>query len=267
MKTNRYRRQYLKWHQAYEKRTLRELQNVFRKWAYEFKPWGQPNQWAHQMESAFEEEDLVKAYTTVYVNLGVTHGGRIRKHIRVQKKDFGLDVFKEAYQRFIAIYLQQNLMATIFDVRQTFIKWLAEELVAQQQILGGAPDPARVATWLQQQARSRGFYRWQALRIARTEATAASNLGGLQAAKDSGFAMDKVWISATDPRTRRLSKGDYFDHLEMNGVQIPMSEKFKVPGKFGVDELEFPGDPKGHPANIINCRCTLVYRPPKGSED
>jgi hypothetical protein len=77
----------------------------------------------------------------------------------------------------------------------------------------------------------------------------------------SGIVLDKIWISATDNRTRKLPQNK-FDHYAMNGVRIPKNEYFEVPTLGGSEKLEFAGDPKGSAGNVINCRCanTLVPR-------
>jgi len=266
MKTDRYRSQYLKWHRGYEKRAQTELLNVFKSWAYGFKPMGQPNQYANQMDSQFEEAELIKAFANIYQNIGIRHGARMFNHLNPrEKKNFQFDMFKEAWQRYLAIYLQQNLLQSIIGIRSNYIDWLSNVIIAEAQkgTFGGVPDSSTVATWLQEQVRRRDFYRWQALRIARTESTAASNLAGMKSAENTGIAMDKVWVSAHDARTRRQPE-DWYDHWRMDGIQISSGETFKMVSTKGTqDELMYPGDPKGHPANIINCRCTLVYRPKK----
>ena len=238
---------------------------MFKSWAKNVRLTGQQNQWVHQMDSQFEDEDLIKAYVNIYVNIGLVHGNRVGKDANMQKKDFNPEFFREAYERYITMYLQQNGLARIFFIRNSFIEYLSD-LIAKKAvdgIFGDVPDPSRVATWLQQAAGRRDFYRWQALRVARTESTAASNLGGLNAIKDSGYVMDKIWVSAQDPRARR-KPGDWFDHYHMNNVSVKVDEKFNMTSMKGhEDHLEYPGDPKGHPANTINCRCTLIYKPRK----
>ena len=256
---------YLRWHKSYEKRATTELLKVFKGWAKDVRLTGQHNQWIHQIDEQFDEEDLIKAYIKIYTKIGLVHGKRIGKAANMQQKDFNPEFFKEFYERYIATYLQQSGMSRIYEMRNSFITFISELLTKRVSdgLFGDSPDPSRVATWLQNQARKRTFYRWQALRIARTESTAASNLGGLNAIKDSGYVMDKIWVSAQDSRTRR-QPDDWYDHWHMNGKKVRFDEKFKMSSTRGaVDELEFPGDPKGHAANIINCRCTLIYKPRK----
>jgi len=239
---------------------MKELLKVFKGWAKNVKLYGQPNQWIHQLDSQFDEEDIFKAYATIYTMIGLKHGMRIGRIANLEKKEFDPTAFNESYEQYVAMYLQQYGLARIFDIRSSFVNWLAEMAVRK-----GVenPDPSTVATWIQQSSRMRTFYRWQALRIARTESTAASNLGGMNAIKDSGYVMDKIWVAAQDERTRRQPR-DWFDHYEMNGKSVRQDAKFEMVSKKGhVDNLEYPGDPKGHPANTINCRCTLVYKPRK----
>ena len=260
LRTDKYRQRYLKWHNGYEKRATTELQRVFRKWAGELQLHGQPNQWVHQMDSSFDEEDLIKAYIKIYTEIGLVHANRVGRLANVGKKNYVPDFFKQVWERYVALYMQQSLLSKLFDVRNEFIKYLAEVLLRSQPMIGS--DPSTVATWIHKQSRKRSFYRWQALRIARTESTAASNLAGHKAVEESGFLMDKIWVSAQDGRTRRKPE-DWYDHYHMNGKAVKMNEKFVMQGRGGEDALEFPGDPKGHPANIINCRCTLIYKPRK----
>ena len=94
------------------------------------------------------------------------------------------------------------------------------------------------------------FYRAQALRIARTETTAAANFAATEAGGVSGFAMQKEWISALDSRTRD-------DHAGTNGQKRPESKPFNVGG----EKLMYPGDPAGSAGNVINCRCTVAMIP------
>ncbi len=61
-----------------------------------------------------------------------------------------------------------------------------------------------------------------------------------------------------DNRTR--DKDDEFNHKAANGQRVKRREKFAIKRKKGgVELLDFPGDPKGSPGNIINCRCVMVF--------
>lgn len=88
----------------------------------------------------------------------------------------------------------------------------------------------------------------RATRIARTEIISASNAGSLEGAKSTGLNPKKQWLSTMDNRTRE-------DHIIVDGQVQNLDDPFNVVG----EELQYPGDPSGSPANVINCRCTQIY--------
>jgi len=91
------------------------------------------------------------------------------------------------------------------------------------------------------------FYKWQALRIARTETTIAMNTATNQAGIDSGVLIKKEWISAGDGNERP-------SHRELNGDSVELGQQFS-------NGLMYPGDPSGAADEIINCRCTFLQVP------
>ena len=83
--------------------------------------------------------------------------------------------------------------------------------------------------------------------FARTAMTGAQNAGrmeSLEFANDMGIEVHKQWMATLDGHTRD-------SHAHVDGESVPINEKFS-------NGLEFPGDPKGEPAEVYNCRCTMV---------
>lgn len=90
---------------------------------------------------------------------------------------------------------------------------------------------------------------WRAELIARTESCSTINAGSNILYQSEGV-QEVGWLSVRDDRTRD-------QHLAMDGVVIPMGEKFELPNG---DVMEYPGDPNGSADNVCNCRCSLfVY--------
>lgn len=86
-----------------------------------------------------------------------------------------------------------------------------------------------------------------ALRNARTALTAAQNAGRMDSYKDAqklGIELKKEWLASLDGRTRD-------SHRDLDGVQVEVDKTFP-------NGCEYPGDPTGDPAEVYNCRCTLV---------
>ena len=53
----------------------------------------------------------------------------------------------------------------------------------------------------------------------------------------------------------------------MDKVQVPVDDLFKVPGRKGDKDMEFPGDPAGGSGNTCNCRCTVGFEVVRDEND
>lgn len=88
--------------------------------------------------------------------------------------------------------------------------------------------------------------------IARTETNRAWNAGQLAAAQyyqAPSTPWVKVWDADLDGHERPA-------HRRADGQVRSLSDTFQVGGQ----DLRFPGDPSGAPANVINCRCSMTIR-------
>lgn len=100
-----------------------------------------------------------------------------------------------------------------------------------------------------------GSNRKAAIRNARTAVTSAQNAGRLQTmyeAQDMGIEVQKEWLSAHDGRVRD-------SHAHLDGVKVDIDEKFP-------NGCMYPADSQGAPAEVYNCRCSLLYVLPKYSK-
>lgn len=89
-----------------------------------------------------------------------------------------------------------------------------------------------------------------AIRTARTAVTSAENKGRLDSfydAESMGIPMEKQWYATKDSRTRT-------SHRVIDGERVPLNEEFS-------NGLMYPADPSGDPAEVYNCRCTLLGVP------
>jgi SPP1 gp7 family putative phage head morphogenesis protein len=84
--------------------------------------------------------------------------------------------------------------------------------------------------------------------IARTETHAASQASANASAQATGIEMQRVWVASNGERTRDT-------HRAADGQMVGMNDKFTVGGS----ELRYPGDPNGPAAEVINCRCAVVF--------
>lgn len=89
--------------------------------------------------------------------------------------------------------------------------------------------------------------------IARTEVNAAANYGSIETArnaeKEFDIVMEKEWLAVNDSRTRDT-------HDRADGQIVEVSEKFNINGF----EADRPLDNSLPADEVINCRCTMLYR-------
>lgn len=94
--------------------------------------------------------------------------------------------------------------------------------------------------------------RSRAALIARTETHNAASFANHSYHKtvenDLGIKMLKKWVATNDGRTRSA-------HAAANGQIVDMNEDFVIGGM----PMEYAGDPKGGVANVVNCRCVIIY--------
>ena len=86
-----------------------------------------------------------------------------------------------------------------------------------------------------------------AMRNARTAVTGAENAGRIDSyvrAEKMGIKLKQMWLATLDGRTRD-------SHVIMDGQQQEVGKRFS-------NGCRYPGDPQGAPAEVYNCRCTLV---------
>jgi len=89
--------------------------------------------------------------------------------------------------------------------------------------------------------------RTQAVRAARTAMTAAQNGGRMatyQEAEKMGIKLKKQWMATLDARTRD-------SHAKLDGETVATDKKFS-------NGCRYPADPEGRPAEVYNCRCTMI---------
>lgn len=248
-----YRKQWLKWHDGYERTARIIFQSTFKQIAKDI-PFQKMTEGTYKayLETHVSKEKIFDSYVKVYSEVGTKHGKRVGVQInkQINQKNFSVDGFLNEFQRTLIDFLVTNEGSRITSVRRSYVKFLTQ--IMSKGIEEGKTI-SMISTDMTKLIKSRNFYRWQALRIARTETTAASNYAATVSSSVSGVLMDKVWISALDARTRRPPESK-FDHYNMNQIKVPLDKPFNVSG----ENLMFPGDPNGSGSNVVNCRCSVA---------
>lgn len=273
MGRNSYKRKWIRWHKSYEKRATKELRKVFAAYGKSIDLTDVTmDQLDNYLKKTLDIQLLYEAYAEIYTKIGVVHRKRVLEGLGIYKKDFPIHADYSGFKKDVIKYLEKFGGERIVSVHESYIgaikKMIIKEVAKEWTLYDTAESLIKIImdAWKNRPPwRKKSFYRWQSERIARTETTAAANHAALQAADDTGFVMVKEWISVgrgLDGRTREHEKGDDFDHVDMDAVTVPRYGKFEMMSADGVkEELDFPGDPRGSAANVINCRCTVALRP------
>ena len=208
----------------------------------------------YTIEANITIESIKIMFIDIYKTIGLNYGNKVNNSLEKVKKANVL--FNEYLLKQILLYLSNEGGVKITSVRDTLVSDVIKSI---QNSLG---DNATVID-LQNAiyaiiSKSQTFYKWQALRIARTETTSASNYASMQTAEASSLVLDKVWISVQDDRTRI----NPFDHLDMNNQVQELNKPFFVGGQ----NIQYPGDTNASPGNVINCRCGLRYMPKRDAD-
>ena len=198
------------------------------------------------------ESQIKKMFIEVYTAIGINYGNRINNTL---EKTFKANIlFNDVLLEQILLFLSNEGGIKIVSVRNTLIESL---ILAIKESLKENATVIEIQNAIYNIARKSGtFYKWQALRIARTETTSASGLAAFETARQSNLVMTKEWISAKDNRTRR-------DHIIENGQVVDLEEPFIMADG---SKLLYPGDTKGRASQVINCRCTIGFKAKRDSE-
>lgn len=156
------------------------------------------------------------------------------------------------FERFVRKYILLHGGIRISQISQTtrrIIRKIIED--AQIEGLGVFATATKII-----ESTKPSFTRKRALLIARTETHQASSFANQVMAESFNLPMQKRWISTNDNRTRQ-------HHRNMNGVTVGLEDDFIVSYKGVEYRMKHAGDPRGGPANIINCRCVILYLEPE----
>ena len=260
MNQSKYRNTWLRWYKGYERTAFRNIYPVIRGWGNNIE-WDKMNVDNYQflVKQAIKREPMEEAYLETYEVIGYRHGVRTGRGINQELKNFTIDAFNTEFYKAVLLFFKNYGISRVVSISDTYYHDIIK--LMDTRLVDGIGMEETIKE-MQRIVNSRNFYRWQAMRIARTETTASANFGAIESGKVSGYVMEKVWISARDTRTRRKPE-DKYDHYHMNGVKVPQDGVFvfNESDLFGADKLEYPGDPKGKAGNLANCRCSVGIVP------
>lgn len=188
-----------------------------------------------------ERSKWLTLLTAIYAGVAEDFGEQVLAQLKgvrpSEVKQFGLDRIIRALEQIGALLVTRITETTREELRAAII-----DAVNQFQ------DIDRIAKAIDEAVYLEPIIERRSEVIARTETIRASNLGGLEGARQSGLPLRKEWIATRDGREREA-------HRAADGQIVGLEEPFIVGG----EKLMYPVDPVGSPGNVINCRCTLAF--------
>jgi uncharacterized protein with gpF-like domain len=170
-------------------------------------------------------------------------GSMVYRDLEDEKKRMN-PFFSAVWNAWIVQNSERIIGQRIVSIKDTLKKDLIKEI---NRAISENADLFDVTKVIQDFVKKPDFYRYQAQRIARTETTTAMNNAMVVAGDESRLILNKVWLTAGDGEVRD-------SHAALDGVSIPKDDFFE-------NGLQYPGDPTGDAAEVINCRCTITYEP------
>ena len=199
----------------------------------------------------------------LYADAGKLFGARIRTAVgksapgmhTLQKASQAENIFQLAMRQFI----EGTAGDKIDDINKTTRRKIQGALSEIEETGEGEREGAKRI----EAATGGAIGRARAAVIARTEGHTGSQVAAQIQIDQLGVRYFKRWVSVQDARTR--DNDDAFDHRGANGQRVARGEKYEIKKlQGGVEKIDYPGDPKGSPGNVINCRCVSVFEVVRG---
>ena len=245
---------YQKQHKIYERKAYRIVQKHISSIIKKLPKNASLYTYEMEVDVSIMHEDILKMYRELYQTIGIDYGNKINNQLEKTKKAnvlFNNELLKE-----ILLFLSSDGGVRITSVRDTLV---ADVIKSIQKSLGENGTVIDLRNAIQSIIeKNQTFYKWQSLRIARTETTTASNFAAIKTAEQSDLVLDKVWISVQDNRTRITP----YDHFDMNDQKQELNKPFFVGG----ENIQYPGDANASAGNVINCRCTIAFVPRRDAD-
>jgi hypothetical protein len=205
------------------------------------------------------EGPIEKLFVTLYTSVGVFFARRQYRSLKSSvitmavKEDLKDEEYEKWLESYVKMRLDKKIVSITGETRRQALKVI--QSIINESLIEGWSTTETARKIRKALDGMIIINQWRAVRIARTETAAASNIGSYVAAqgfeKESGIRMHKYWIATYDQRTRDT-------HLVME-QQNPkeMNEPFLVAG---VWPAECPMDPDLPPEESVNCRCIIAFR-------
>ena len=222
--------------------------------------WAVSSAEAHRARFVSEAAETARQAVTEAVTANIVAGNNPRKTARDFRSAIGLTARQERAVRNYRSYLENlDMQALERELRDH-----RSDNFVLRHIMDRTPLEEEYIDGLVERYRQRSL-KWRSEMIARVESMRAVHMGeydSLYAAWAQGKIdpnLRRFWVTAMDERVRMSHRRIPM----MNRMGVAINQPFETP----LGPLRYPLDPDGTPANVVHCRCSLIYRIVRGVED
>jgi len=192
---------------------------------------------------------LEKTMLNLYLDIGLKYGKQVVRDLESEKKaKKPFPLFSERFTKFITDYFKKSGGKKIVTITETLAKSVLK-VISDAQASG--LSQSKMINLVRDTVNKPNFYRWQAMRIARTESLFAMNSAKMESFESNSFKVNKVWRQGGSRHPRA-------DHSIMDGTEIPSEDAFTLPNG---ERAMYPGDDSLSASQVINCSCSVSYKP------
>jgi len=185
----------------------------------------------------------------VYVEVGLKYGKHVVRDLQSETKALKpFPLFSERFIKFVTDYLLKYGGIKITSITETLAKSVLSVIREAQE---AGLSQSKMINLVRDKVNKPNFYRWQAMRIARTESLFAMNSAKVESFESNSFKVNKVWRQGGSRHPRA-------DHSIMDGTEVPSEQPFTLPNG---ERAMFPGDSSLSASQVINCSCSIGYKP------
>jgi hypothetical protein len=237
-------------HRYYEKRAYRSLIKDFRR-ILKGIPYDNLSYELSDKVIALNINDAIIKGTlkNVYLEVGLKYGKHVVRDLQSETKALKpFPLFSERFIKFVTDYLLRFGGVKIVSITETLAKSVLSVIREAQE---AGLSQSKMINLVRDKVNKPNFYRWQAMRIARTESLFAMNSAKVESFESNAFKVNKIWVQGGSRHPRA-------DHSIMNGTEVPSEQSFTLPNG---ERAMYPGDNSLSASQTINCSCTIAYKP------
>ena len=198
-----------------------------------------------RLDISVPEEPIRKFLEKYYPRVGGEVAYIYRDDLVKQKSE--QDDWINIFENDIDDWLRYHAASKVTQITETTKDYIRQLLLSAEEEGLGVPEIAKDLRY-----QMKNISKSRSMTIARTEITTASSIGADKGIRSTGVRVKKFWLSSGLDGVRESHQYAQQTSYAANGID--QDSNFS-------NGLLFPRAPGGPAHEVINCRCTCIYKP------